>query len=270
MRYLLAGAFSKSIPLIKFLGQRSVDSSKLIVYDGINKCRWNGGRINRDVYYKDSLIDYYYSKCVSIALTFSNHKINLADPLGNELLEKFHKEGNALIIVNDDLRKHVRANFPKYDLIYSITGMGLLNIPLQDEDIAFYKQLEQDYDWIVPRFEHIFDKRANELDKTKWEVMLNDTCVYGCKHWDAHFKAIADENTAGRPYSKEVEECWLPKFDFNKDSKYECMDIKPDAMRKLIDLGVQSFKITGREMTDEEYYGELTRFVDRSLTALKQ
>jgi hypothetical protein len=270
MRYLIAGAFSKSIPLIKFLGERKVDSSKLIVYDGINKCRWNGGRINRDVFYKDSLIDYYYSKGVSIALTFSNHKINIDDPLGNELLAKFHKEGNALIIVNEDLRKHVRANFPKYDLIYSITGMGLLNIPLQDEDIVFYKQLEQDYDWIVPRFEHIFDPRADELDKTKWEVMLNDTCVYGCKHWDAHFKAIADENTAGRPYSAEVEECWLPKFDPNKDSKYECMDIKPDAMRKLLEMGVHSFKITGREMTDDEYYGELTRFVERSLTALKQ
>jgi hypothetical protein len=270
MRYLLAGAFSKSIPLIKFLGERKVDSTKLIVYDGINKCKWNGGRINREVFYKDSLIDYYYNKGVSIALTFSNYKINVEDPLGNELLEKFHKEGNALIIVNDDLRRHVRANFPKYDLIYSITGMGLLNIPLQDEDIAFYKQLEQDYDWIVPRFEHIFDPRANELDKTKWEVMLNDTCVYGCKHWDAHFKAIADENTAGRPYSKEVEECWLPKFDPNKDSKYECMDIKPDAMRKLLDMGVQSFKITGREMTDDEYYGELTRFIERSLTAMKQ
>lgn len=270
MRYLLAGAFSKSIPLIKFLGERKVDSIELIVYDGINKCRWNGGRINREVYYKDSLIDYYYSKGVSIALTFSNYKIDVTDPLGNELLAKFHKEGNALIIVNDDLRKHVRANYPRYDLIYSITGMGLLNIPLQDSDIAFYKQLEKDYDWMVPRFEHIFDPRANELDKTKWEVMLNDTCVYGCKHWDAHFKAIADENTAGRPYSKEVEECWLPKFDFNKDSKYECMDIKPDAMRKLLDMGVQSFKITGREMTDDEYYGELSRFVERSLTALKQ
>jgi len=265
MRYLLAGAFSKSIPLIKFLGQRMVDNNKLIVYDGINKCRWNGGRINREVFYKDALIDYYYSKGISIALTFSNHKIDITDPVGNELLAKFHKEGNALIIVNDDLRKHVRANFPKYDLIYSITGMGLLNIPLQDEDIAFYKQLEQDYDWIVPRFEHIFDAQANKLDSTKWEVMLNDTCVYGCKHWDAHFKAIADENTAGRPYSAEVEECWLPKFDPSKDSKYECMDIKPDAMRKLIDMGVQSFKITGREMTNDEYYGELIRFVRRSL-----
>jgi hypothetical protein len=269
MRYLLAGAFSKSVPIIKFLSQRLVDNTKLVVYDGVNKCKWNGGRINRDVYYSDTLIDYYYGKDISIALTMSNHKIDLSDETGNHLLEKFHKEGNALIIVNDDLRKYVRQNFPKYDLIYSITGMGLLNIPLQDSDVAWYKDLESKYDWIVPRFEHVFDTRASELNRTKWEVMLNDTCVWGCKHWDEHFKAIADENTAGRPYSKQVEECWLPKFDFSKDSKYPPMDIKPENMRKLLDVGVRSFKITGREMTDDEYYGELTRFVNRSLEALK-
>ena len=89
MRYLLAGAFSKSIPLVKFLSHNLVDTNELVVYDGINKCDWNGGRINRDVYYSDALINYYYSKGVSIALTFSNHNIDLTDPLGNELLEKF-------------------------------------------------------------------------------------------------------------------------------------------------------------------------------------
>lgn len=265
MRYLLAGAFSKTVPLIRFLSHRLVDNAQLVVYDGINKCRWNGGRINREVYYNDAVIEFYYSKGISIALTMSNHKINLDDETGNHLLEKFHREGNALIIVNDDLRAYVRKHFPKYDLIYSITGMGLLNIPLQDSDISWYKDLETKYDWIVPRFEHVFDNRAVELDRTKWEVMLNDTCVYGCKHYDAHFKAIADENTAGRPYSAEIEECWLPKFDPNKDSKYDCMDIRPNKMKELKELGVKSFKITGREMQDDEYYGELMRFVKGSI-----
>ena len=260
MRYLLAGAFSKSVPLIKFLTQYK-GSANIVVYDGINKCKWNGGRINRDIYYNDGLINYYYSKGISIALTFTNHNIDLTDPLGNELLEKFHKEGNALIIVNDDLRKYVREKFPKYDLIYSITGMGLLNIPLQDSDIAWYKDLETKYDWIVPRFEHIFDKRSDELDKSKWEVMVNDTCVWGCKYFDQHFKAIADENTAGRPYSKEVEECWLPKFNPDIDSKYNCMDIDLEHMNKLRDAGVTSFKITGRELPDEIYYNELKTYV---------
>ena len=263
MRYLIAGAFSKSVPIIKFLTTNLVDTNELVVYDGINKCKWNGGRINRDVYYNDALINYYYSRGIKIALTFSNHNIDLNDEVGNHLLEKFHREGNALIIVNDNLRKYVRENFPKYDLIFSITGMGHLNIPLQDSDIQWYKELEHKYDWIVPRFEHIFDPRSSELDKTKWEVMLNDTCVWGCKHYEAHFKAIADENTFGRPYSREVEECWLPKFNPDKDSKYEEMDIEPPAMKKLKAMGVRSFKITGREMKDDEYYGELKRFVIR-------
>lgn len=260
MRYLLAGAFSRSVALVKFLSQYK-GNARLVVYDGINKCRWNGGRINRDVYYNDGLINYYYSKNIGIALTFTNHKIDLTDKVGNELLEKFHKKGNCIILVNDDLQKYIRKNYPDYELIYSITGMGLLNIPLQDSDIEFYKDLESKYDWIVPRFEHIFDPKANELDKSKWEVMVNDTCVYKCKYFDQHFKAIADENTAGRPYSKEIEECWLPKFDPSIDSKYNCMDIDSEHIEKLIDAGVHSFKITGREMSDEEYLGELLTYV---------
>jgi collagenase-like PrtC family protease len=265
MRYLIAGAFSKSISIIKFITSRLADASDIVVYDGINKCSWNGGRINRDVYYTDTLIDYYYSKDIKIALTLSNHNINLDDEVGNHLLKKFHRKGNALIIVNDDLRKYVRENFPKYELIHSITGMGLLNIPLQDSDVAFYQQLEKDYDWIVPRFEHIFDPRNIELDKTKWEVMVNDTCVYGCKYFDEHFKAIANENTAGRPYSKEVEECWLPKFDPNIPSKHNCMDIDAEHIQKLKDMGVRSFKITGREMDDDELLGDIIRYVKRSV-----
>lgn len=260
MRYLLAGAFSRSIALIKFLSQYK-GNAHLVVYDGVYKCRWNGGRINRDITYNDGLIEYYYSKGINIALTFTNHRIDLTDGIGNMLLEKFHKEGNCIILVNDDLRAYIREKYPKYQLIYSITGMGLLNIPLQDSDIAFYKDLESKYDWIVPRFEHIFDKRSDELDTSKWEVMVNDTCVWACKHFDEHFKAIADENTAGRPYSKEVEECWLPKFNPDIPSKYNCMDIDDEHIRKLIDKGVRSFKVTGREMTDDVYYKELTRYV---------
>jgi hypothetical protein len=263
MRYLVAGAYSKSLTIIKMLNQVGPDDH-IVVYDGIDKCKWNGGRINRDVFYNEALTNYYYSRDVSIALTFSNHVIDLDDIIGNDLLHRFHREGNALIIVNDSLRQYVRDNFPKYDLIYSITGMGTLNIPLQDSDIAFYKDLESKYDWIVPRFEHIFDDRSGELDKTKWEVMLNDTCVYGCKYFDEHFKAINAENTAGRPYSAEIEECWLPKFNPDIDSKYNCMDIDEEHIHKLKLAGVQSFKITGREMQDGEFWQEVKTFFGRT------
>ena len=138
MRFLIAGAFSKNIPIMRFL-KKYKDDAHIVLYDGINKCDWNGGRINREVFYNEAVMEYYYSRNVSIALTMSNHNIDLTDPVGNHLLEKFHKPGNALIIVNDDLRKYVRENYPDYDLIHSITGMGHLNIPLQDEDVEWLK-----------------------------------------------------------------------------------------------------------------------------------
>lgn len=256
----MAGAFSRTVPLMKFLTKYKPDAD-IVVYDGINKCDWNGGRINRDVFYSDAIINYYYNRGIGIALTMSNHNIDLSDPVGNHLLEKFHRKGNCIILVNDDLRQYIRDNYPDYQLIYSITGMGRLNIPLQDSDIQRYRELEQQYDWIVPRFEHVFDPRASELDRSKWEVMLNDTCIWKCKYFDEHFKAIADENTARRPYSKKIEECWLPKFDPNVESKYNCMDIDAQHVQQLRDAGVHSFKVTGREMQDDEYYQELVHFI---------
>lgn len=260
MRYLIAGAFSKTIPIIKALGNYT-GNADIVVYDGINHCKWNGGRINRDVEYNNGVVEYYYNKGIKIALTFTNHNIDLDDPLGNQLLERFHKKGNAIILVNHDLRDYIRKNYPLYDLIYSITGMGLLNIPLQDVDIDTYKQLESSYDWIVPRYEHIFDDRSDELDKSKWEVMVNDTCIWKCKYYDEHFKAIADMNTKGLPYDPKVEECWIEGFDPNKPSKYKCMDIDTYHIDKLKEVGVTSFKITGREMEDDEYYNELKTYL---------
>jgi len=264
MRYLLAGAFSRSLALVQFFAKHKGDDD-FVVYDGVNRCRWNGGRLNRNIFYNDGMIEYYYQHNVGIALTMSNPTIDLSDDVGNHLLEKFHRTGNALIICNDTLRQYVRNYFPKFELIHSITNLGLLNIPLQDSDIAFYHELEEKYDWIVPRFEHIFDQRADELDRSKWEVMVNDTCVYGCRFFNEHFKAIAQANTVDTPYNEEtrqqIEECWLPKFDPNKESKHNCMDIDKEHTQKLKDLGVRSFKITGREMTDNEYLEQLNEYV---------
>ncbi len=260
VRYLIAGAFSRTLPIFKALTKYKGDAD-IVVYDGINKCKWNGGRINRDIKYSEGLMNYYYSKGVGIALTFTNHNIDLTDDMGNRLLAKFHREGNAIILVNSSLRKYIRKNYPKYELIYSITGMGTLNIPLQDIDIQVYHHLESVYDWIVPRFEHVFDKRADELDRTKWEVMVNDTCVWKCKRFDEHFKAIADENTKGNAYSEEIEGCWIKGFDPDIESKQDTMDIDTANINRLKGEGVQSFKIIGRELTDEAYTGELERYL---------
>ena len=53
----------------------------------------------------------------------------------------------------------------------------------------------------MPRSEHIFDKAFLGLDRKKYEIMLNDTCVYNCKHYGEHFKKIAEKNrVVGNPF----------------------------------------------------------------------
>jgi len=93
--------------------------------------------------------------------------------------------------------------------------------------------------------------------------MLNDTCVFGCKHFEEHFKAIADANTERKEYDPDIEECWLPKFDPDRESKYKCMDIDIEHINILKEQGVRSFKITGREMTDPMFEHDLLLYINR-------
>ena len=112
--FMIAGAFSKFKKLAIFFTKHKelLKNNTFTVYDGINMCHWNGGRINEEIYWTQSQINYYYRNNISIALTFSNHIIDINDRVGNELLEKFHRKGNKIILVNEELRKHIRTNYP--------------------------------------------------------------------------------------------------------------------------------------------------------------
>ena len=257
--FKIGGAFAKFEDIFKFV---SVNSGlNVSVYDGVNMCKWNGGRINRDILAQPHQIDFYKRKNIPIFLTFSNPVINLDDVVGNELLDQFYFGDNGIILVNDDLREHLRAYYPNYRLIYSITGTGGLNVPMTDADVEFYQDLEFKYDLIVPRMEHVFDERFELLDQSMYEVMVNDTCLYGCPHYRDHFEAIAEYNTQGLHIgcdgAVKTEECWVREFDPSKVSEHECMDLSIDAVSRLYDRGVSHFKISGREMNSPEFVSAL-------------
>jgi len=275
----IAGAFANFKPIsLFFLRNKDLLSQhSFIVYDGINNCRWNGGRINRDISYSDEIINYYYRNNIGIALTFTNNIIDLEDSVGNSLLEKFHRDGNRIILVNEELRKYVRKNYPKYEITHSITGLGTISVPMSDSDFDRYVDLEKKFDFIVPRSEHIFDERFPMLDPKKYEIMLNDTCVYNCKYYGEHFLQIAKQNrmdgnpweALGESHCKKVEECWIPDFDFTTGDKEAMalhqedygMDLKKNQIFRLIDQGVTNFKISGREMTSDFFNIELRSYL---------
>lgn len=288
MRLNIAGAFSKAnnLRLYMTVNKKKLNEFQITVYDGINNCAWNGGRINRDIDYCDEMIDFYYRHNISIALTFTNPVIDLSDKTGNHLLEKFHKTDNVIISVNEDLRNYVQQNFPKYKHTRSITSFGSISIPMSDEDVDRYIDLETRYDFIVPRCEHVFDKRFSELNQDKYEIMLNDTCIYNCPFYGEHFEKIAEQNRLHtKPWEQggghnmyEIEECWLserstykPQTNFDPDTgdvkaitkhgdSYG-MDLKKSQIKQLISNGVRNFKITGREMTDVDFNNDIDLYV---------
>lgn len=289
MRFNIAGAFSKAEQLLPYIirNKNIIDKFEITVYDGINNCSWNGGRINRDVNYTQSIIDFYYNNNITIALTFTNPVIDLNCETGNHLLEKFHREGNVIISVNEDLVSYVKERFPLYKHTRSITGFGKIKVPMGDDDLSLYQRLQSIYDYIVPRCEHVFDERfSTDLEMSKYEIMLNDTCIYNCPYYGEHFQKIAEQNTkykhpwseGGQKEMNDIEECWLsekstylkhqifdPDVGDNKTiKKYGDnygMDLKVSQIKDLIKKGVTNFKITGREMNGGDFLGELNLYL---------
>src|SRR6056300_423020 len=137
MKINIPGAFAKSKELRMFvtLNKKICDKIELTVYDGIDNCSWNGGRINRDINYSHDMIDFYYRHNIGIALAFTNPVVDISDTKGNELLEKFHRPGNVIISANSALREYVKEKFPHYKHTRSITSFGSISVPMSDADL---------------------------------------------------------------------------------------------------------------------------------------
>ena len=114
----LAGAFARFKEISGYAISNNLlrHYDKVTVYDGLNHCVWNGGRLHYGITYDSKIHQFYKKLGWGIKLTFTNYLItDLSDDMGNWLLETFHEEGNGIILVNEDLRRYVHKNFPKYN-----------------------------------------------------------------------------------------------------------------------------------------------------------
>jgi hypothetical protein len=277
----IGGAFShKLLSLILKLNLNK--KFNITVYDGVNNCSWNGGRINRNIYISQKDIEKYNKYNIKVAFTFSNPEINLNDKKGLELLNWLndsqikYKVQNEIILINENLRMFLRKNY-NFILKFSITGHDLLAYPnkeLQKEYIKYYKKLENKYDIIVPKMEHIFqDWFINNLNLQKYELMTNDTCRPDCPYYKKHFEEIARLNIIFKNeksaydfnpnLSKTIEECWLLNFNPNKEltSCKTGMDFDKEMFKKAIKLGYKNFKISGRENTIKDIENDIRRIL---------
>jgi len=295
-RINIAGAYSKHTE-IKFIIKsipEILTECDITVYDGIRNCSWNGGRINKNIYDRDDITNYYYDNNITVALTLTNPVIDTKDSIGNDILKRFHRTGNTIISVNENLLRYIKDEYPLYKHTRSITSFGNISVPMCDSDYNRYTRLEEMYDYIVPRCEHVFDTRFKTLNQSKYEIMLNDTCVYRCPFYGDHFKKIAEQNRIYKePWTpsniksmKNIEECWLsnksdikPTNTFIPESYHNRtrdklgdtygMDLTSKQISSLIKQGISNFKITGREMSTADYMSELRTYSTGVITASK-
>lgn len=271
--------FIKKIPVLNLIHK----DLSFNVYEGPNLCHWNGGRINRDITITPEIIQKYNKLGITVSFTFTNPVIDLSDAVGNKLLtwldesQKLYGLKNKIILINEDLRRYLRNNYD-FELIYSITGHPS-DTKITDNLLKRYKNLESKYDWIVPKFEVVFEPHFyNVLDTSKYELLINDTCIYSCPYYSEHFQKIAEPNAVsknpwkelGAAHCYEVEECWLPKFDpdvgrkehQDKYGERMGMDYTTDMIVKAKALGYTSFKISGRENPTTAIIEEIGIFCD--------
>ncbi len=252
------------------------------VYDGPNLCQWNGGRVNRDITLTEDMISRYNQFGIAVSITFTNPTIDLSDSTGNHILEMLDRSGrahsvrNKIVLINDDLRRYIRDRYD-FCLIYSITGHPS-SVTITPAYLERYQALEEMYDYIVPKFEVVFEPEFySNITPSKYELLINDTCLYGCPYYYEHFQKIALQNTMSRnPWAElghdhcfKIEECWLPKFNPDVGSDVDRrrygerlgMDYTDTMMQQALNIGYRAFKISGRENPTSLILTEIHKYI---------
>ena len=270
----IAGAFSRYRAILKYFEKKDIFDryKKINVYDGIEMCSWNGGRLNQDIKYDESLRDLYYSLGWSISLTFTNNTIDLSDKTGNFLLEKMHHEGNSVILINNDLKEYIQNNFPKYRIIYSTVGCSFATYPMDNKTYKMYSKIASSYDSFVPRSDNNFDDLLRLLPKDKIEILVSDTCILNCPLREKHYNRYAKLNKSipsKEDSSSYIGDCLIDKDTFTKRTNLMCKALKdrypfflhPYQIKKLILEGFYNFKIHGRDSDDTLMFKFLERYL---------
>lgn len=276
----IAGGVGHLHTFIKILNKlkKYQDKISFDVYDSTDLCKWNGGRINSDIKLSKSIINFYNKHNIGVFLTFTNDIIDTNDNVGNYLLNMINNKQNGVILVNENLRKYLRENYKDLKLIFSISGHKN-NLIVNDNLLNFYKDLEQRYDVIIPRYEMWNDSNFNsKIDVSKYEIIVNGTCVLGCKIFEEHFDIIAKINREfdnpsvelPKDYINMNHSCWLknenatlhPKNDITKYAKISDHHFTKDRYRQALNLGIKRFKIMGREFNDNDFEEEIFKHLD--------
>ena len=152
---------SKFEPVLSFLDKhfKNVSRDQIeSVFGFAEKCTLYGGRPAAMRQLSDADTTALSEAGIGFRIPITNHFFNAREYERNRpFLEKYHKKGNAVIILNDDLAKTVRQDFPLYkreaSMIKNITTHNQIEnnlkifdtvvLPMQmNDNIEFLKEVE--------------------------------------------------------------------------------------------------------------------------------
>lgn len=189
-----------------------------------------GGRSWNNPEFSDN--DYNWMRLNGIGFRIPTTNILINEDVyknSREFLEKYHEEGNTLIIARDSFAKWVRRDFPKYNLECSVIS-----------NTRTIKQLEKNlelYDTVVPdtwSFNHEMDlsKISDEL-KPRMRLFLNISCAYECKNrvcYGSISKRHLGQDTGSR--------CSVPEGSYDMKVTMTTFNFS-----KYLDYGFTKFKV---------------------------
>ena len=248
---------------------------------GSPTCIWNGGRSIANVYYNkkqlQNIHDTYANLGVKVRFVFTNSMLNehdLYDRYCNLIMNIFQDLSPEVVVYSPLLENYLRSKYPTVSFISSTTK----RLRTSEEQL---KEFDQDYKYICLDYDYNYDFNffdiIQEKDRKRVEILINSTCLKGCKARVLHqefscrrqLEYDSDEDCESELFFKE---CPKIKRSMESPASNECKTedlyagtnyILPQNLDKYLDMGFNHFKIQGRELTPSQILAELFPYLIR-------
>lgn len=282
VKWNVSGLFSHDDFILKFieLVTEKLDCpvNPIASIHGCPPVLWNGGRFTRFMGQEEinNILKQYEKLHLPMYLTFSNYMLepeHLKDHASNWVLDRIADTENAgIIIANDTLKDYIKSKYPNLKMITSLVKTAVRNAPTSQE---YYEDLAKDSDMVVIHPDDTFNYPLLETlhHKNKFELMVNENCIYGCKVRYLHYSFYhtshkVDVNIADKNHNFEATACLAlhhrkqnlvgvgqPNF-----SRTRNCNVTEDEFDYLYDIGYRHFKIQGRSDPAHAFMYDLCRF----------
>lgn len=217
----------------------------------------NGGRLRKDCkHFSLDVIDELNSMGIGYSFALNNVTVAqeyLEDPHSNEVLARFEKPLNGVIVATDVVADFIRENYPGYRLrascIFDFLGADEINAALDRFDEVC----------VFPEVNHKAETLEAIKDKARVVLFGTSLCLNVCgRNRRHHYYILGQDHIAWYNHNK-YGSPYRPKFFANPHMPWcrarEATPLVHD-LEGLHAMGFQTFKITQFEMLKRSYFEE--------------